>query len=169
MDFSLFSRVQLSISQHLVQSMAWHSKVTSHYLKQCWPISIKPHGIARPQCVKHSLLLLQGSSGPEDGVFVFGLYLDGAQWDLETLTLADSLPGNRFCRLPEIHFKPSTVGVWLKVAASWDIYTLLFIKIWMIKKIVLYLNGDITELNNFIKVVQFSFISSHIKYGFLNQ
>ena len=64
-----------------------------------------------PQCVKSSLLLLQGSSGPEDGVFVFGLYLDGAQWDLETLTLADSLPGNRFCRLPEIHFKPSMVGV----------------------------------------------------------
>ena len=35
----------------LVQIMDWCHHATSHYLNQCWPSSITPHGITRPQCV----------------------------------------------------------------------------------------------------------------------
>ena len=33
----------------LVQVMGWCLQATSHYLGQCWPISISPYGVARPQ------------------------------------------------------------------------------------------------------------------------
>ena len=35
----------------LVQVMAWCRQATSHYLSQCWPRSMSPHGITRPQWV----------------------------------------------------------------------------------------------------------------------
>ena len=38
----------------LVQVMAWCSQATSHYLSQCWPRSLSPCGITRPQCVNQS-------------------------------------------------------------------------------------------------------------------
>ena len=34
----------------LVQVMAWCHQATSHYLSQCWPRSLSPYGITRPQC-----------------------------------------------------------------------------------------------------------------------
>ena len=36
----------------LVQVMAWCLQATSHYLSQCWPRSLSPYGITRPQWVK---------------------------------------------------------------------------------------------------------------------
>ena len=36
----------------LVQVMAWCSQATSHYLSQCWPRSMSPNGVTRPQWVK---------------------------------------------------------------------------------------------------------------------
>ena len=33
----------------LVQVMAWLSQATSHYLSQCWPRSMLPYGVTRPQ------------------------------------------------------------------------------------------------------------------------
>ena len=35
----------------LVQVMAWCRQVTSHYLSQCWPRSLSPYGVTRPQRV----------------------------------------------------------------------------------------------------------------------
>ena len=35
----------------LVQVMAWCRQATSHYLSQCWPRSMSPSGITRPQRV----------------------------------------------------------------------------------------------------------------------
>ena len=35
----------------LVQIMAWCRQATSHYLSQCWPRSLSPYGITRPQWV----------------------------------------------------------------------------------------------------------------------
>ena len=34
-----------------VQEMAWCRKATSHYLSQCWPRSMTPNGVTRPQWV----------------------------------------------------------------------------------------------------------------------
>ena len=35
----------------LVKVMAWCRQATSHYLNQCWPKSLPPYGITRPQWV----------------------------------------------------------------------------------------------------------------------
>ena len=35
----------------LVQVMAWCRQATSHYLSYCWPRSMSPYGITRPQWV----------------------------------------------------------------------------------------------------------------------
>ena len=37
----------------LVQVMAWYRQATSHYLSQCWPRSLSPYGVTRPQWVKN--------------------------------------------------------------------------------------------------------------------
>ena len=37
----------------LVQVMAWCRQATSHYLSQCWPKSLLPYGVTRPQRVKN--------------------------------------------------------------------------------------------------------------------
>ena len=37
----------------LVQVMAWCHQATSHYLSQCWPSSMSPYGVTRPQYVKN--------------------------------------------------------------------------------------------------------------------
>ena len=34
-----------------VQVMSWCRQETSHYLSQCWPISMLPYGVTRPQWV----------------------------------------------------------------------------------------------------------------------
>ena len=36
----------------LVQVMAWCHQATSHYLSQCWPRSLSPYGVTRPQWFK---------------------------------------------------------------------------------------------------------------------
>ena len=36
----------------LVKVMAWCHQATSHYLSQCWPRSLSPYGVTRPQWVK---------------------------------------------------------------------------------------------------------------------
>ena len=36
----------------LDQVMAWCRQATSHYLSQCWPRSLLPYGVTRPQRVK---------------------------------------------------------------------------------------------------------------------
>ena len=36
----------------LVQVMAWCRQATSHYLSQCWPWSLLPYGVTRPEWVK---------------------------------------------------------------------------------------------------------------------
>ena len=38
----------------LVQVMAWCRQAASHYLSQCWPISVSPYNVTRPQWVKSS-------------------------------------------------------------------------------------------------------------------
>lgn len=44
---------------------------------------------------------------PDDGVIVFGLYLEGARYDQTTGKMAESIPGKMYDLLPAIHFKPA--------------------------------------------------------------
>ena len=48
----------------LVQVMAWCRQATSHYPSQCWPRSLSPYGVTRPQWVKkiNPRLLLENQS-----------------------------------------------------------------------------------------------------------
>ena len=39
----------------LVQVMAWCRQATSHYLSRCWPRSMSPNGVTRPQWVTWTL------------------------------------------------------------------------------------------------------------------
>ena len=39
----------------LVQVMAWCRQATGHYLSQCWPRSMSPYGVTRPQWVQWNL------------------------------------------------------------------------------------------------------------------
>lgn len=43
---------------------------------------------------------------PEDGVYIFGLYMDGARWDRENVCMADQNPGEMYSKMPMIWFKP---------------------------------------------------------------
>ena len=42
----------------LDQVMAWCRQATSHYLNQCWPRSLPPYGVTRPQCVNWLRLVM---------------------------------------------------------------------------------------------------------------
>eukprot|EP01039_Chlorochromonas_danica_P005727 gene5727-6311_t len=44
---------------------------------------------------------------PEDGVVVYGLYLEGARFDQQLIQVVDSLPGQMYDLLPPIHFQPA--------------------------------------------------------------
>eukprot|EP00742_Colponemidia_sp_Colp-10_P007071 GILJ01007591.1.p1 GENE.GILJ01007591.1~~GILJ01007591.1.p1 ORF type:complete len:2165 (-),score=376.69 GILJ01007591.1:179-6499(-) len=46
------------------------------------------------------------AEAPKDGVYVYGLYLEGATWIRSLKRLEDSAPGEIYCQLPVIHFKP---------------------------------------------------------------
>jgi dynein heavy chain len=45
-------------------------------------------------------------TAPEDGAFVWGMFIDGAQWDRETHAMEESQPKELFVGIPTIHIKP---------------------------------------------------------------
>jgi dynein heavy chain len=47
------------------------------------------------------------TEGPDDGVYIYGLYLEGARFDFEANVIVDSRPGRMYELLPVIHFKPA--------------------------------------------------------------
>ena len=47
-----WTSLDLSDKSTLVQVMAWCRQATRHCLNQCWPRSLSPYGVTRPQWVK---------------------------------------------------------------------------------------------------------------------
>ena len=47
------------------------------------------------------------TDAPDDGVIVFGLYLEGARYDHSSGLVTESRPGRMYELLPPIHFKPA--------------------------------------------------------------
>ena len=50
----------------LVQVMAWCRQATSHYLSQCWPRSLVPYDVTRPQWVNTLRPRQNGRHFPDD-------------------------------------------------------------------------------------------------------
>ncbi len=46
------------------------------------------------------------TAAPEDGVYIYGLFLDGAAWDFKEGGLVDAEIGEMFTNVPVIHFRP---------------------------------------------------------------
>lgn len=44
---------------------------------------------------------------PSDGVYIYGLFLEGAQWDRKKKSVLDAFPNQTSCSMPIIHFNPS--------------------------------------------------------------
>ena len=82
-----------------VDSLEFHFNILRSNLSEDWLTDLK-------QRLDVRRLAFEGEVPPEDGVLVFGLFLDGARWDAEKHALGNSLPGQRFSRLPEMHFQP---------------------------------------------------------------
>lgn len=47
------------------------------------------------------------STFPQDGVWVRGLYLEGAGWDRKNSCLIEAEPMQLVCLMPTIHFRPT--------------------------------------------------------------
>lgn len=45
----------------------------------------------------------------QDGVYVRGLYLEGAGWDRKNSCLVEAEPMQMVCPIPTIHFKPMEI------------------------------------------------------------
>ena len=60
----------------LVQVMAWCLTAPSHYLNQCWPRSMSPYGITRPQWVNLLVPGKQHCSNFKSIIFKFRLRID---------------------------------------------------------------------------------------------
>ncbi|XP_063298016.1 dynein axonemal heavy chain 14 [Pelobates fuscus] len=58
------------------------------------------------------------SSLPEEGILIFGLFLDGAKWDIKTQALQESEHQHRFYSMPQIQFIPRVNGVGIEDEAS---------------------------------------------------
>lgn len=61
---------------------------------------------AQPSNVFSVLSELQGK-GPEDGVWVYGMFLDGARWDKSNHKLAEARPKKLFNDMAYCHLKPA--------------------------------------------------------------
>lgn len=55
---------------------------------------------------------------PKDGIYIKGLYVEGAKWDTEKAMLAEANPMELYSMMPIIHFKPTEV----KKKQTKDIY-----------------------------------------------
>lgn len=49
---------------------------------------------------------VQPGDVPEEGVFVYGLFIEGCRWDMESMQLEESHPGEMYTRAPIILFAP---------------------------------------------------------------
>ena len=93
----------------LIQVTVWRSQATGHYRGQCWPRSMLPYSITRPQWVKYHVwwwnLLSQKHHQPW-------------YWLYEMRMLSSSLRvklNNLWCLIEEWYENPNTILYFLKI------------------------------------------------------
>ena len=75
----------------LVQVMSWCRQATSHYLCQCWPRSMSPNGVTRPQWVDiQSAIRFHGMTEIMSNISVSTVPADGPA-PLDTRTSTDKV------------------------------------------------------------------------------
>jgi dynein heavy chain len=52
------------------------------------------------------------SSGPDDGCYIYGLFLEGARWDAESRLLAESKPKELYTSMSPLHLEPMLDRTW---------------------------------------------------------
>ena len=60
----------------------------------------------------------QISQRPDEGVYVHGLFLDGAGWNGKQDVLSESEPKKLFCSLPITHVTATTQGIYRNIRAE---------------------------------------------------
>ena len=43
---------------------------------------------------------------PEDGAYIHGMFLEGARWDVDSHSIAESNPRELFVPMPHVHLQP---------------------------------------------------------------
>ena len=99
--------------------MAWCHQATSHYLSQCWPTSLSPYDITRPQWVKqltsctHGQCYRKGSCGATADPLKGYVMLDVICFN----TLRPKQNGGNFADDPfKCIFFNETVGILIKIS-----------------------------------------------------
>jgi dynein heavy chain len=60
--------------------------------------------------LKKDEMTLAASVAPEDGAYVYGLFIDGARWNEERHVIDESLPRELFVACPYIHLWPRSIS-----------------------------------------------------------
>ena len=94
----------------LVQVMAWCRQATSHYLSQCWPRSLSPYDVTRPQWVNR-------------------VYQPGDNY-------WDNYLGALYLQVTATHLRIGLPQIWSKGAQSSTQWQRLTVTIWWCTKIV---------------------------------
>lgn len=78
----------------------------------CPPVSLLPH-VAPPQVGFDFVMMGTDASeytkGPEDGIYIDGLFLEGCAWDAKQKLLSESKPKVLFEKAPVIWLQPKTL------------------------------------------------------------
>merc|ERR1719335_1041252 len=45
-------------------------------------------------------------NAPEEGILIYGIFMDGASWDYQEMVITEQEMGVMFCQAPVIHFVP---------------------------------------------------------------
>lgn len=72
----------------------------------CLWLIVKPFKSLVTMVILEHRLCLSKPATPQDGVWIRGLFLEGAGWDKKSSSLVEANPMQLVCPMPTIHFKP---------------------------------------------------------------
>ena len=70
---------------------------------------------------------------PKDGVYIKGMYLEGAGWDKKNCCLVEANAMQLVCEMPTIHFKPAELKKKTGMCGLFVQYLLQFEAFWIVR------------------------------------
>ena len=136
----------------LVQLMAWCCQATSHYLIQCWPSSMSPYGVTRPQWVNRQQAIAWSNDR------YLHVYIVRPHWVKTAWVLSNNFnslaPGRCGCNLKLIICKLilsriDTLSISCEIAFRWipqdltdDKSRLVYVMVWCHQATIHYLSSS---------------------------